>query len=155
MPLLAELQHHLASFTFSHAGCKLTRYLCMAFHCRYFRLRWVTPARPFLDPKKRYLFLHFPHAVFPMGSFLSMGLTGNEGAPCCTRHRGLQHDAVLLYEAVLQFGCISEASEHTCKARTCCTKDACKSSAACIISCRIPQGISHPQGTIFALLSLL
>ena len=48
--------------------------------CRYFRLRWVTPARPFLDPDKRYLFLHFPHAVFPMGSWLSMGLTGNEGA---------------------------------------------------------------------------
>ena len=47
---------------------------------RYFRLRWVTPARPFLEADKRYLFLHFPHAVFPMGSWLSMGLTGNEGA---------------------------------------------------------------------------
>jgi len=56
---------------------------------RYFRLRWVTPPRPFLDPDKRYLFLHFPHAVFPMGSWLSMGLTGNEGAPCWARCEGL------------------------------------------------------------------
>ena len=48
---------------------------------RYFRLRWVTPPRPFLQRDKRYLFLHFPHAVFPMGSWLSVGLTGDEGAP--------------------------------------------------------------------------
>lgn len=47
---------------------------------RYFRLRWVTPPRPFLQRDKRYLFLHFPHAVFPMGSWLGMALTGNEGA---------------------------------------------------------------------------
>jgi 2-acylglycerol O-acyltransferase 2 len=46
-------------------------------------MRWVTPARPFLDADKRYLFLHFPHAVFPMGSWLSTGLTGNEGALAC------------------------------------------------------------------------
>ena len=53
---------------------------------RYFRMRWVTPTRPFLHPDKRYLFLHFPHAVFPMGSWLSMGLTGNEGARCHHGH---------------------------------------------------------------------
>lgn len=45
---------------------------------RYHRLRWVTPARPYLQPHKHYLFLHFPHAVFPMGSWLSTPVTGDQ-----------------------------------------------------------------------------
>ncbi|CAL8465555.1 g5091 [Coccomyxa elongata] len=56
---------------------------------RYFKLRVVTPPLPYLDPGKQYLFAHFPHATFPMGSWLSMPLcdapetglpTGTKGA---------------------------------------------------------------------------
>lgn len=42
-------------------------------------LRWVTLARPYLAPGKRYLILHFPRAVFPMGSWLSTPVTADEG----------------------------------------------------------------------------
>ena len=41
---------------------------------RYFRLRVVTPPLPYLDPAKPVLFAHFPHATFPMGSWLSLAL---------------------------------------------------------------------------------
>ncbi|EIE22983.1 hypothetical protein COCSUDRAFT_63373 [Coccomyxa subellipsoidea C-169] len=41
---------------------------------RYFRLRVITPPLPYLQHGKPYLFAHFPHATFPMGSWLSMPL---------------------------------------------------------------------------------
>lgn len=41
---------------------------------RYFRLRVITPPLPYLESGKPYLFAHFPHATFPMGSWLSMPL---------------------------------------------------------------------------------
>ncbi len=41
---------------------------------RYFRLRVVTPPLPYIDPAKPVLFAHFPHATFPMGSWLSLAL---------------------------------------------------------------------------------
>jgi 2-acylglycerol O-acyltransferase 2 len=47
---------------------------------RYFRFRWVTPKQPYLATDRHYLFLHFPHGIFPMGSWLSMALSGNESA---------------------------------------------------------------------------
>lgn len=28
---------------------------------RYFRMRWVTPRKPFLEMDRHYLYLHFPH----------------------------------------------------------------------------------------------
>lgn len=62
----------------------LARTLCSRYSAclagrRYHRLRWVTPTRPYLQRGKHYLFLHFPHAVFPMGSWLSTPVTGDEG----------------------------------------------------------------------------
>ncbi|KAK9903270.1 hypothetical protein WJX75_001551 [Coccomyxa subellipsoidea] len=41
---------------------------------RYFSLRVITPPLPYLEPGKSYMFAHFPHATFPMGSWLSMPL---------------------------------------------------------------------------------
>jgi hypothetical protein len=43
---------------------------------RYFRMRGIVPKPPFCDPYRHYIFAHFPHAVFPMGSWLSFPLCG-------------------------------------------------------------------------------
>ena len=50
--------------------------------CRYFEYSHVTPELPFLDPNKNYLFVHFPHGSFPMGSWLSLGATKAKGTAC-------------------------------------------------------------------------
>jgi hypothetical protein len=34
---------------------------CCCCASRYFRMRWVTPRRPFLAKDRHYMFLHFPH----------------------------------------------------------------------------------------------
>ena len=47
--------------------------------CRYFEYSHVTPELPFLDPQKNYLFVHFPHSSFPMGSWLAMGAAKAKG----------------------------------------------------------------------------
>ncbi|KAK9918066.1 hypothetical protein WJX75_000903 [Coccomyxa subellipsoidea] len=44
---------------------------------RYFRFRGIVPKPPFCDPGRHYIFAHFPHAVFPMGSWLSFPLCGD------------------------------------------------------------------------------
>jgi hypothetical protein len=44
---------------------------------RRFRYCGVVPAVPYCDPATRYVFAHFPHAVYPMGSFLSFPLCGD------------------------------------------------------------------------------
>ncbi|CAK0785740.1 hypothetical protein CVIRNUC_008951 [Coccomyxa viridis] len=43
---------------------------------RYFRARGIVPVPPYCEPGKRYIFAHFPHAVFPMGPWLSFPLCG-------------------------------------------------------------------------------
>lgn len=60
--------------------CVLRVCLCICdLNCRYFEYSHVTPELPFLDPKSNYLFVHFPHGSFPMGSWLSLGATKAEG----------------------------------------------------------------------------
>eukprot|EP00884_Botryococcus_braunii_P022379 jgi/Botrbrau1/8825/Bobra.0335s0013.3 len=43
---------------------------------RYFNVRLITPPVPYLKQDRKYIFVHYPHSVFPMGSFLSLCLCG-------------------------------------------------------------------------------
>jgi hypothetical protein len=51
---------------------------------RYHRMRLIVPPLPYLEPGRPYLFVHWPHATFPMGAWLSMPLCGvpETGAKC-------------------------------------------------------------------------
>ena len=44
---------------------------------RRFAYCGVVPSVPYCAPDKQYVFAHFPHAVFPMGSFMSFPLCGD------------------------------------------------------------------------------
>jgi len=50
---------------------------------RYHRMRLIVPPLPYLEPGRPHLFVHWPHATFPMGAWLSMPLCGvpETGAP--------------------------------------------------------------------------
>lgn len=64
-------------------GCVVQRWEAFLHHWawdtwrRYFRFRGIVPKPPFCDPGRHYIFAHFPHAVFPMGSWLSFPLCGD------------------------------------------------------------------------------
>jgi len=45
---------------------------------RRFRYCGVVPSVPYTKPGHQYVFAHFPHTCFPMGSFLSFPLCGDE-----------------------------------------------------------------------------
>ncbi|KAK9832853.1 hypothetical protein WJX81_007967 [Elliptochloris bilobata] len=55
---------------------------------RYFGCRLVTPPKPFLDPTKHYVFGEFPHAVYPLGSWLGLPLCGLPGTGLPENLRG-------------------------------------------------------------------
>jgi hypothetical protein len=46
-------------------------------------MRLIVPPLPYLEPGRPHLFVHWPHATFPMGAWLSMPLCGvpETGAP--------------------------------------------------------------------------
>lgn len=47
--------------------------------CRYFQYSYITPPLPYRKAGKHTLYVHFPHGSFPMGSWLSVGATQQEG----------------------------------------------------------------------------
>lgn len=47
---------------------------------RYFQCQYITPELPYLQPGRHYLFAQFPHAVFPMSSWLAMIYAGRQGS---------------------------------------------------------------------------
>ena len=60
---------------------------------RRHRLRVVTPAIPFAEPRS--LFCHFPHGVFPMSALLCSALAGNDATGVPAPHRGVCADVLL------------------------------------------------------------
>ena len=81
--------------------------------CRYFQYSYITPPLPYRKAGKHTLYVHFPHGSFPMGSWLSVGATQQEGLfTQITYHLASNHQAEHLLAFGLHF--ISQALPQPC-----------------------------------------